>query len=388
MGRLVAIDLPASAAIEALRSVWDAGDAALMVDQRLPPPARRRLLERLGPEIIVDASTGPAGRRRIDVESKPTDDGDALVVATSGTTGDPRGVVLTHEAVAAHACAVHERLAVDPTTDRWLACLPLAHIGGLGVVTRSLVSATPITVHDRFDAERVAAAARGTGGCTLVSLVTTALGRTNTRGYRWVVLGGSADPIRRPSNVLHTYGLTESGGGVVYDGVPLDNVGVRVVGGEIQLRGLTLLRAYRDGTDPKDADGWLPTGDLGSVTPDGTLRVDGRGSELIVTGGENVWPHEVESALADHPEVADVAVGAHDDDEWGQRVVAFIVPRSRAEPPTLIQLRDHAKRTLPAFAAPRELVLVDVVPRTALGKVQRTDLGRAAHGSSSGASER
>ena len=374
MGRLVAIDLPASAAVEALRSIWDDGDAAVVVDRRLPPPARRRLFERLAPAALGDAATGPTGRRRIDVESMPTDDGDAVVVATSGATGDPKGVVLTHEALAAHAQAVHARLRVDPTADRWLACLPLAHVGGLGVVIRSLVSRIPLTVHDRFDAERVADAARGTGGCTLVSLVTTALGRTDTQQYRWVVLGGSADTVQRPTNVVHTYGLTESGGGVVYGGHPLDDVAVRIVAGEIQLRGPMLLRAYRDGTDPKDADGWLPTGDLGSLSSHGMVRVDGRRGELIVTGGENVWPHVVESALADHPAVADVAVGAWDDDEWGQRVVAFVVARSGVAPPTLGQLRDHTKLTLPAFAAPRELVLVDAVPRTALGKVQRASL--------------
>ncbi len=375
VGRLVAIDLPAGAAVEALRSVWDEGDAVLMIDQRLPPPGRRQVLEAMAPAAIVDGSTGPTGRRLLGVESEPTEDGDALVVTTSGTTGDPKGVVLTHDAVASHARAVHRRLEVDPTTDHWLACLPLAHVGGLGVVTRALTTGTALTVHDGFDAGRVTAAGSGANRCTLVSLVPTALGRTATDRYRWVVLGGSADPADRPTNVIRTYGLTESGGGVVYDGHPLDGVDVRIVDNEIWLRGPMLIRSYRNGTDPKDAHGWLPTGDLGRWDLDDALIVDGRRDDVIVTGGENVWPPAVEAALSMHPSVADVAVGGRADDEWGQRVVAFVVARSGTEPPTLAQLRDLAKQSLPRFAAPRELILVDTVPRTALGKVRRGLLG-------------
>lgn len=306
-------------------------------------------------------------------EPVPVEDGDALVVATSGSTGTPKGVVLTHAAVATHAAAVHARLAVDPERDRWLACLPLAHVGGLGVVTRAVVMATPLEVHPRFDPASVAGAA----GATLVALVPTALDRLDpavVSRFRWVVLGGSADPGPRPANVVRTYGLTESGGGVVYDGRPLDGVEVRSVDGELQLRGPVLLRAYRDGRVPLDGDGWLPTGDLGAVGPDGTVAVHGRRAELIVTGGENVWPAAVEAVLAAHPAVAEVAVAGRADPDWGQRVVAFVVPRLPHDPPDLAALRTAAKERLPAHAAPRELVLVDRLDRTTLGKVRRAAL--------------
>ncbi len=122
--------------------------------------------------------------------------------------------------------------------------------------------------------------------------------------------------------------MTETGSGVVYDGVPLDGVEVRIDdGAEVWLRGPMLMRCYRDGSRPFDADGWLPTGDLGRWLDDGRLHVDGRRGDLIITGGENVWPEAVEAILTSHPAVADAMVHGVDDDEWGQVVEAVIVPR-------------------------------------------------------------
>jgi O-succinylbenzoic acid--CoA ligase len=284
--------------------------------------------------------------------------------------------------VAASAAASSARLGVDPDRDRWLACLPLAHVGGLSVVTRALHTGTPLVVHDRFDAAAVEASARGAAPVTLVSLVATALRRLDPSVFRRVVLGGSAMPAGLPDNAVTTYGMTETGSGVVYGeapfdgtGTPLDGVEVRVVDGEVRLRGPMLLRAYRDGTDPRDAEGWLRTGDAGTWDPDaGRLRVFGRTGDLVITGGENVWPAAVERVLARHPAVAEVAVTGEPDPEWGQRVVAIVVPADGAEPPTLDALRDAAKAELPAYAAPRRLVLAGALPRTGLGKVARAAL--------------
>ncbi len=280
MAALVAIDLPGGPAfVAALQRAWDAGDAVLPIDQRLPGPARRRLLEALAPGTIVN----PSGRV-FPPYGRPVSAGDALVVATSGTTGTPKGVILTHAAVAASAAATSARLGVDPARDRWLACLPLSHVGGLSVVIRALLTGTPVEVHAGFDAGAVRAAA---GPDVLVSLVPAALRRVDPGAFRTVVLGGSAPPDGLAANVVTTYGMTETGSGVVYDGVPLDGVEVEIGGGgEIRLRGPMLLRGYRDGTVPLDAGGWLATGDAGSIGPDGRLQVRGRLSELIISGGK------------------------------------------------------------------------------------------------------
>jgi O-succinylbenzoic acid--CoA ligase len=133
-----------------------------------------------------------------------------------------------------------------------------------------------------------------------------------------------------------------------------------------------LLRAYRDGTDPKDADGWLPTGDAGVWdAAAGRLSVRGRIGDVIVTGGEKVWPVAVERLLAADPSVAEVAVFGRPDPTWGRRVVARVVPSDPAAPPSLDRLRDLVRATLPVWAAPHELEIVDALPRTSLGKVQR-----------------
>jgi o-succinylbenzoate---CoA ligase len=342
--------------VDRLRRAWDDGDAVLPLDPRLPGPARERVLTAARPD-------------------EPVDDGDALVVATSGTTGEPKAAVLTHGAVAASARATSARLGVDPAADRWLACLPLAHVGGLSVVTRALATGTPLTVHDGFDPAAVAAAARA--GATLVSLVPTALRRIEPGAFRTIVLGGSAMPPALPPNAVTTYGMTETGSGVVYDGVPLDGVEVRIVDGEIHLRGPMLLRCYRDGTVPTDAAGWFATGDAGSWDPEpapGRLRVDGRIGDVIVTGGEKVWPAAVERVLAAWDAVAEVAVAGRPDPEWGQRVVAVVVPADPAAPPALDAVREVVKAALPPYAAPRQVVIAASLPRTGIGKVSRQAL--------------
>jgi O-succinylbenzoic acid--CoA ligase len=341
--RLVAVEAhPGPAFVDALRRTWDAGDAVLPVDPRLPRAAAHALRDDLG-------------------DGDPVEPGDALVVATSGTTGEPKGVVLTHAAVEAAAVATNLALAVEPTADRWLSKLPLAHVGGLGVVTRALCSTTPLT----FDPTDPTS--------TLTSAVPTQLEREDHGRFRAVLVGGSADwRSERPANVVRTYGLTESFGGVVYEQRPLPGVEVRIDDrGQVLLRSPTLLRCYRDGTDPKDAEGWLATGDEGAIDDDGRLTVFGRRGDVIVTGGEKVWPDPVERLLRQVAGVADVAVVGRADPEWGQAVTAVVVPADGADPPTLDALRAAVADVLPPWCAPKAVELRADLPRTALGKVQR-----------------
>ena len=178
------------------------------------------------------------------------------------------------------------------------------------------------------------------------------------------MLGGAAPPADLPPNVVTTYGMTETGSGVVYDGRPLDGVDVRIDDdGEILVRGPMLLRCYRDGTVRSSTAGSRPATSVAGCA-DGRLHVDGRAGDLIITGGENVWPEPVEAVLRAHPDVADVAVAGVPDDEWGEVVIAVVVPAPGAAP-TLDDLRAAVKEQLPAYCAPRRLVLAESIPRTA-----------------------
>lgn len=347
-GRLVALDLPGGPDfIEELQRIWANGDAAFPVDQRFPEPAKQQVCAAM----------------RVGDHVEP---GDALVVATSGSTGTPKGVVLTHDAVAASAEATSVRLGVD-ASDHWLACLPLAHVGGLSVVTRALHAGTSLTVLPAFDAAAVDAS-----DANLVSLVATALPRINSTRFRTIVLGGARPPADRPANAVTTYGLTETGSGVVYDGVPLEGVEVEIgPDREVRLRGPMLTRGYRTGDSPLIDDGWLPTGDLGGWTDSGRLHVDGRKGDLIISGGENVWPEAVEALVATHPDVADVMARAVDDADWGQIVEVVVAPVA-GRTPDLESIRSHVKQTAPSYMAPKRLTLVESLPRTALGKLRRT----------------
>ena len=363
---------PGPGFVEQLQRVWEAGDAVFPLDRRLPKAEAERVIAVVSPTAVI----GEDGERRSLEGGLPTQPGDAVVVATSGTTGMPKGVVHTHDSVLASAKATSEGIGADPSTDRWLACLPPAHIGGLAVITRALVTGTGLIVHSSFDPMAVDQAARD--GATLVSLVTRALNQVDVNGFRKVLIGGAAQPPNRPEHVIATYGMTETGSGCVYEGWPLEGVEMRASAkAEIQLRGPMLLRCYRtaDGEhSPVDNEGWFSTGDLGRVEDDGRLWVDGRAGEMIVTGGENVWPSRIERVIESHEAVAEVAVVGRPDPEWGSRVCAVIVAEAGRNPPSVEELREHVLAELPAWNAPKEVVVVEALPRTSLGKIRRSDL--------------
>ena len=373
--RLVALQMEGGAQYLAMvQRVWDDGDAIAPLPVNAPRPHLDRLLATLAPQVLIDAhgeATSLPGGRGVG-------DGDALVIATSGTSGSPKGIVHTHRALEYMAFATSTALGVDDEA-RWLVALPLNHIGGFSILPRALHTGAGLEILPRFDATAVEAAARA--GATHTSLVTTALGRIDASLFRRILLGGSAIPAERPANCVATYGMTETAGGIVYDGLALNGVSVRIDApdedglGEVHLSSPTLLRCYRDGSEPFDAEGYLPTGDLGRLDPvTGRLSVTGRADEVIVTGGHKVWPAPVEDALRGHPAVADVAVRARPDPEWGHAVEALVVTLEAAGPPSLDELRGLVKEQLPAYCAPRHLTLVDALPRSDLGKLRRSHL--------------
>ncbi len=381
---LVAVSLPPGPVlVEALRHAWNGGPALAPLSPALPPPARARLLEALRPARLVDGAGVSAlpSPRGVPAEV-------ALVIATSGSTGDPKGVELSRAALEASALAGGERLGLT-AQDRWLCCLPVSAMGGAAVLVRSLVASSEPVVLPRFAPEAVARAE----GVTAVSLVPTLLARLLDAGvdltrFRHVLLGGAATPpalLARARaagvRVTPTYGMTETCGGCVYDGVPLRGVEVSAAGGRIRVRGAVLASAYRGagGREPVvGPDGWLATGDLGRLGADGRLEVLGRADDVIVTGGANVVAGRVAALLAAHPAVADAAVTGLPDPEWGQRVVAVVVPRDPVDPPALAALRDFVAERAPRHEAPRQLVLVDRLPLLDGGKLDRRALRRRA----------
>lgn len=373
MPRLVALDVAQDDRFaEHVAAVWERGDAVCVPDPRLGGRAREAQLAALSPTHVrhQDGTEVATGARGSGLEP-----GDALVVCTSGSTGSPRAVVLTADAVAASASASSRRLGVDARSDGWLCCLPCAHVGGFAVVARALLTGTPLQVQPGFDPVQVARAV--SSGATLVSLVPTALARLADPGaFRTVLLGGAAPPESVPPNVVVTWGMTETGSGVAYDGIPLDGVDVACADGELYVRGPMLARCYRDGASlrtrgPDGRDDWFATGDAGAVT-DGRVEVRGRIADVITTGGEKVFADEVERVLASHDKVRACAVWKRADPEWGERVVAWVVPTGEA--PELAELRDLVRTSLASWAAPRELIVVDELPLTASGKVDRRAL--------------
>ena len=325
------------------------------------------------------------------------DDDIALVVTTSGTTGAPKGALLTAAALTASAAATHDRLGGP---GRWLLALPPYHIAGVQVLVRSLLADTvpiELDVSTGFDITELPSAIEQLGsGRRYTALVATQLAKALTdpaapaalADLDAVLVGGG--PAPRPVldaaasagiTVVRTYGMSETAGGCVYDGVPLDGVRLRVdADGRIVLGGATLANGYRNPPDPDPfaEPGWFRTDDIGAVDDSGVLSVLGRADEAISTGGLTVLPQPVEAALRTHPAVADCAVFGLDDGRLGQRVVAAIVVADGCAPPSLDTLRAHVMHTLDRTAAPRELQIVDALPMRGIGKVDRQALARRA----------
>ncbi len=345
-------------------------------------PAVRAALDGAAPLAVLPAGPAAGAAREVLAPDEPLEDGADLVVVTSGSTGAARGVLLPASALRASATATLERLGGPGT---WLLALPVSAVAGLQVLVRSALAGTVPTV--LAPGEPLAdAVARLPAGRRYTALVPTQLRRCldaepdALRALDAVLVGGAAaDPalLARAREagvaVVTTYGMTETSGGCVYDGVPLDGVRVRVDDRGVAVSGPVLALGYRrdpEGTAAAFAGGEFRTRDAGTVDAHGRLTVTGRLDDVVVTGGVNVAPQAVEGALRAHPDVDDAVVFGRPDDEWGQRVVAAVVPRDGAAP-DLAALRAWVAGRLGAPSAPRELHLVDAVPTLHTGKPDR-----------------
>jgi len=336
----------------------------------------------------------------------------AAILYTSGTTGRPRGAILSYGSFLWSAVGSAFHIGASPG-DRWLACMPLFHVGGLAILLRSVLAGSAVVLHPRFEAE-AAARALDEDEITHASFVPTMLQRVldargerpAPRALRVVLLGGAAAPaalLERAAKlgfpVLPTYGLTEAasqvatlppGAPIRADGGglrPLPGTEVRIAddgggplpageAGEILVRGPTLMSGYHG--RPEDtaralAGGWLHTGDVGVLDADGALRVLDRRRDLIVSGGENVYPAEVEAALRTHPDVTDAGVAGLPDVDLGQHVAAWIVlrPGARAD---ASELERFLRERLAGYKRPRAWRFVPALPRNAGGKLLRREL--------------
>ena len=288
---------------------------------------------------------------------------------TSGSSGEPKAAELSWDALRASADLTQSTLRGD-SPPAWYPCLPANHIGGLAVILRSLFSDATLVWGSVDEIER-----GPVQGATHVALVRTQLARSDVVGYFRVLLGGARPPGDLPDNVVTTWGMTETGSGVVYDGYALPGVEVAAVNGELCVRTPTLFRSYRTSPrpltrGPDGRDDWFPTGDAGSVT-DGRVKVQGRIGFVINTGGEKIWPEDLEAVFATVSGVLDVAVTGVSDAEWGQRVVALVVGNGTKVDHAL---RASANERLGPWAKPKEIRYVAAIPRTSNGKIRRGEL--------------
>ncbi len=375
---LVATLLPNRGIADIAVRAWEADEAIAPIPADAPKSEIERRLTLLRPTHLVDGS-GRHARR----DGRPVPADTAAVVTTSGTTGTPKLVELTRSGMEVMGRGYTAAVEAD-ADDCWLACMPLHHVASLAIIARAHVCKLPVVVHDKFDLQRVGASSRDEG-VTMVSLVPTILHRlveidAPLESFRRLIIGGAvlAPGLRTRAEaagavIADAYGLTETWGGCVTNGVPNDGVDARLgTDDEVQIRGGPVMRRYRFADDATravlDDDGWFHTGDVGAFV-DGRLTIIDRLNDLVITGGVNVSPTEVEDVLLAHPAIRDVCVIGEPDDEWGERVVAVVVATDT--PPSLDELRGFGRERLATPKLPRALRFVDEIPRSASGKPLR-----------------
>jgi O-succinylbenzoic acid--CoA ligase len=382
-GDRVAVLLPPGAEFAALvHSLPRLGAVLVPVNTRLSGAERDWVIEDAGARVVIEE---PLDGDEADVELRASFDPDEphCVIYTSGTTSRPKPVVLTYanHLASAHASAIN--LGVH-TRDAWLGVLPLFHVGGLQVLLRSAIYGTTAVIEPAFDVDRVRSLLED-GQVTLASFVPTMVRRLREAGWqsaprlRAALVGGGPVPrdllewaVERRLPLLQTYGMTETASQIVTAAGGPDAPARPLHGVELQTTddGELLVRGPMVAASALSDDGWLHTGDRGSIGADGSVRVEGRIGDTIVTGGENVAAAEVEEALLSHPDVRDAAVVGRPDPEWGQVVTAYVV----ADGVTDDELIAHARERLAAYKLPKAIHRRDELPRNAAGKLVRRAL--------------
>jgi o-succinylbenzoate---CoA ligase len=390
-GATVALTLdPGIEYVVVLHALMKIGAVAYPVNTRLTEAEIEAQLREARAALRVTGSPD-LGLTEADLPLLGEHDLDALHcrILTSGTSGAARPVGLTYGNHLWSAVGSAFNLGVEPT-DRWLCCLPLFHVGGLSIVMRSVIYGTTAVIHDGFDVDRVAASLEG-DGVTVISVVATQLIRLLEAGVdllplRAVLVGGGPvaeevleEALGRGATVVQTYGLTEAASQVTTlspadadrklgsSGRPLLTTHLRIQDGEILVQGPTVAPGVAD------EDGWLHTGDLGRIDEEGFLYVEGRLGDMIISGGENVVPDEVEEVLLQHPEVVDAAAVGRADPEWQEAVTAVVVLRNGADV-SADELRSHCASALAGYKVPKRVEFVAALPRTASGKLMRRRL--------------
>lgn len=390
-GATVAMNMgPGREKIVLIHALMKTGAVLLPISPKLSPEEREKAIRACGVSVDLD-DPGKLTQTEADMPLLGEHDmaDPHCRILTSGSTGTPHTVSLSYGNHLFSAMGSAFNIGVDPA-DRWLCALPTSHISGLSIVMRSVIYGTTMVLQDRFSPEGITEAIEE-NGANVISLVSTMLLRlldegVDLTGPRAILVGGGPVPpsalseaLDRGARVIQTYGLTETCSQVTTlevaearrkvgsVGRPLLTSHLRIQGGEILVQGPTV------SAGALDADGWLHTGDVGRIDEDGFLYVQGRTDEMIITGGENVIPAEVEDVLIQHPGIIEAAVVGRPDPEWQQAVTAVVVPRD-GDALDVDDLRDHCEGKLAPYKIPKRVEVVTELPKTPSGKIHRAAL--------------